>query len=353
MEVFFNNEKMKESISTYLKILGRKTEGSVFEKNRDSYASFILRNMVTESEYWDKRTQFNIRNIGEQFQAKVKEADMSKESIDDLYCMLLRFFVEEYINNPRDSSGDYQSVRDFSRMNINEFSGVAPTQIYYALNEMSTSILKSLINSDDLVVLKKFTAFVDVAKNLHDEWKKDLSESELKVQALHDTLTQQQNAFNFVNLNQGFESLAKNKRSELFWARLFMIALGMALPLVIGYESLRFFESHSNIKNIYEFLSLIPAASLTIILLYYFRISLKNFNSIRSQIMQIDLRKTLCQFIQGYAEYSSDIKAKDKNLLDKFEDVIFTNIMPSEEKIPSTFDGIEQVVNLINSIKNK
>lgn len=86
--------------------------------------------------------------------------------------------------------------------------------------------------------------------------------------------------------------------------------------------------------------------------MYYFRVVLINHISLRTQIMQIELRKSLCQFIQSYSDYSSEIRKNNPEALSKFEDVVFSNIMLSDDKIPSTFDGIEQIASLINSLKN-
>ena len=69
--------------------------------------------------------------------------------------------------------------------------------------------------------------------------------------------------------------------------------------------------------------------------------------------MQIELRKSLCQFIQDYSKYSKEISRENAGLLSKFEEVIFSNIMTSEDKIPSTFDGLEQLATLIKAVKNK
>lgn len=32
--------------------------------------------------------------------------------------------------------------------------------------------------------------------------------------------------------------------------------------------------------------------------------------SVQSQLLQLDLRMTLCRFIQSYAEYAAELKAK-------------------------------------------
>jgi len=90
---------------------------------------------------------------------------------------------------------------------------------------------------------------------------------------------------------------------------------------------------------------------LVVIFIYYFRVLLFNYKSVKSQLLQIELRKTLCRFIQHYTEYSSQIKEKDSESLGKFENIIFSGIVSNEEKFPST-DGIEQLGKLIKAAKS-
>ncbi|MDX7568723.1 hypothetical protein SJ550_24910, partial [Serratia marcescens] len=81
------------------------------------------------------------------------------------------------------------------------------------------------------------------------------------------------------------------------------------------------------------------------------RIALHDYKSLKTQINQIELRKSLCKFIQSYAQYSSKIKKDDASALEKFETIIFSNIVMTDDKLPSTFDGIESIANLIKSTK--
>jgi hypothetical protein len=99
-------------------------------------------------------------------------------------------------------------------------------------------------------------------------------------------------------------------------------------------------------------LILLPLFSVEIILIYFFRVILLNHRSVKAQAMQIELRQTLCQFIQSYAEYSAKIKKQDGVALEKFESLIFSGILSDPEKLPSTFDGIEQIGNFIKSVKS-
>ncbi|WP_162995768.1 hypothetical protein [Janthinobacterium agaricidamnosum] len=65
------------------------------------------------------------------------------------------------------------------------------------------------------------------------------------------------------------------------------------------------------------------------------------------QLSQLELRKALCEFVQDYAKYASEIKEKNADTLARFETVIFSNIVMSDEKMPSVFEGIDQLSNLM------
>ncbi|MBJ9951464.1 hypothetical protein I5735_00115 [Acinetobacter baumannii] len=64
-------------------------------------------------------------------------------------------------------------------------------------------------------------------------------------------------------------------------------------------------------------------------------------------MMQLELRMALCQFIHNYAEDSESLYSKNKNGFEKFENIIFSPIVASDDKIPTTFDGIDQIAKLI------
>ncbi|OOF25714.1 hypothetical protein BZJ18_10915, partial [Salinivibrio sp. IB872] len=91
--------------------------------------------------------------------------------------------------------------------------------------------------------------------------------------------------------------------------------------------------------------------SFIFISIYYFRVVLFNYRAVKNQLLQIELRKTLCRFIQSYSTYSSEIRKKDSDLLVNFEKVIFSGISSGEGEIPSTYDGIEQLARLVKSLK--
>lgn len=144
----------------------------------------------------------------------------------------------------------------------------------------------------------------------------------------------------------------KDKETNwLFWS---LIAMGtfILIPLLIELGIISYFSFFGISLKTDHLIKLIPIISIDIILIYFFRVILFNYKSAKAQKMQIDLRQTLCQFIQSNAEYSSKIKEKDSAALEKFENLIFSGVLSDPDKLPSTFDGLEQIGSFIKNIKN-
>lgn len=86
---------------------------------------------------------------------------------------------------------------------------------------------------------------------------------------------------------------------------------------------------------------------------YIFHISLFNIRALKSQLLQIDLRLSLCEFISNYTEETAKMRGSIKKSFDKFESVIFAPIVAADDKIPTTFEGIEQLTGLIGLFNKK
>ncbi len=127
----------------------------------------------------------------------------------------------------------------------------------------------------------------------------------------------------------------------------FLVLSPLLLQFVVS-----LYRSDSSGFVLNDLLTLVPLLSIEVILIYFFRIVLHHYKSVKTQIMQIELRQTLCQFIQSYADYSKKIKKDDPSALEKFENLIFSGILSESDKLPSTFDGIEQLGTIFKSVKN-
>lgn len=355
--MFFENEDNAKILATFL----QKAEAAHIEDEaravRLSISREIIEYIYKSSTEWDERCTFNIKHIGDRFLQWLRDFDQSKSThIDHIYSTSYKFLCEfDFLIGPGKELGmDLRSIKKRIQDDVAEMDGDAKSQIIYASYVMPANIAKDFINDANIGVFKEFEQKKMEAENLKTKWDEEIKSKETETQALKDKLEEYKVGFNFVGLDQGFSNLADKKAKEAFW--LFWSLLGMGLlilsPLVfeIAFAATGIYSGIT--LSIDHLVILIPVISIEIILIYFFRVILLNHRSVKAQIMQIELRQTLCQFIQSYAGYSSEIKKQDSSALEKFESLIFSGILSDPEKLPSTFDGVEQIGSLIKSIKN-
>ncbi|MGZ8176158.1 MULTISPECIES: hypothetical protein [Methylobacter] len=327
-----------------------------FEMARNSHIQTIIHSMESSPQQWDNLCQININWLGEQFISRLSDNSekLDKEKLDDIFSMCFRFLFELYLSMKNDLALEYERARKFAFENIDNFEQDAKEQIEFAIREMPIAIFKSIANSDSIDSIKDFDSLSSKAKKLKEEWESDLSARESRVEKLKQAISTYETAFNFVGLFQGFDELATEKKTErdnlLFWLRV----LGILVVSPIVAELIFLYSNIRELDLIKEgtLISVLPIISLVGISMYYFRVILFNYKSVKSQLLQIELRKTLCRFIQHYSDYSSELKKKDQDSLSKFENIIFSAIVSDDDKLPSAYDGIEQIGKLIKSAKS-
>lgn len=327
-----------------------------FELARNGHIQTIVQSMANSPGQWDELCEINISWIGDNFISRISDGseELSKEKLDDIFSICFRFLFELYLSMKNDLAREFERARTFAFEHIDEFEQNAKSQIEYAIRDMPINIFKSIANSESIQSIKSFNEVSQSAKDLREQWESELSEKEARVESLKESLTKYESGFNFVGLFDGFNDLAKEKLTEknnlLFWLRV----LGVLIVSPLAVEVIVIYLNLDNLENIKVSLALstIPTISLVVIFIYYFRVLLFNYKAAKSQLLQIELRKTLCRFIQHYTEYSSEIKKKDGDSLEKFENIIFSGIVSDEEKLPSTFDGVEQLSKLIKAAKS-
>ena len=211
---------------------------------------------------------------------------------------------------------------------------------------------REIISSEDF---KSIKLIQDTESKIAESLKK-AENLKKEVNLLDEKLAKQKTEFNFIGLSDGFNSLRKQKVKELNGERGVYWILMLSIIGLIIYK-LYWTVNYLNEPNPNLQLLIVVSISFVLMLLvviYFFRISLVNIKSIRSQILQIDLRLTLCQFIHNYQNDTSGFRnAEIKDSLDKFEAVIFSPIVATDDKIPTTFEGIEQLSGLIGLVKGK
>jgi hypothetical protein len=336
--------------------IGSLTPDSAFEKNRNIVILTIVDSMHLHSDQWDDFCQINIGWLGDQFITGLSNAknELSKKELDKICSICFRFLFELYLSMKNNLSIELENARKFVIDNVDAFEPEARQNINFAIRDMPINIFKMIANSESINSIKDFDILLTKASNLKETWEKDLTSREKRVDHLKSELSKHENAFNFVGLFQGFDELAKEKEIEksklLFWLK--MLGGLVITPIII--ELIFLYINLKDLNPIKEgiLFSALPTISLIAILIYYFRVLLFNYKSVKSQILQIDLRKTLCRFIQSYSEYSSKIKEKNPESLSKFENMIFSGIISDDSQLPSTYDGIDQINKIIKSIKS-
>ncbi len=354
--MFFSNEQNKIVINQFL----QKTEGinldSEVIQNRLKLSRVILESIKNEPDDWDSKCQFNIKHVGEQLLKWLREFKGDTPLIiDHIYVILFRFLCEFdfFIEEGMELGMDLRSVRDAIQSDSNDMENNLASQIVYASYTMPANITKKILNDPNVSSFKEFSAKAEEAEKLKIEWDKEIVEKQKEVSDLKEKLETYKTGFNFVGLYQGFTELAKQKKSEAFWSFISLIIMAVLIvaPLMTEFVLTAIKVSKGEAVEINHLLILIPLFSIEIILIYFFRVILLNHRSIKAQLMQLELRQTLCQFIQSYTEYSTKIKATDASALDKFENMIFSGVVSNSEKLPSTFDGIDQISKLLKGVK--
>ena len=211
----------------------------------------------------------------------------------------------------------------------------------YLLNEEK---IKSLSKE----VMEPTSLFNRMKEDLNNEKiliDKKLSEYQNRADEIKQFIKNQQTNLNFVGLSKAFNQLidekteVKNKlERDLSWVFVIMCCIPMFAVLYIWMVF---------VPNYY--LSL-PVVTIEVLVLYGFRLLYQQYLFVKSELLQLNLRYSLCAFIESYMEFK---KSNKDNTVDLFEQLIFSNIISDEKKVPATVDGLESIAKIIESIKCK
>lgn len=281
--------------------------------------------------------------------------------------LYLVIYIREitFRNNYRmDQGSNFYFLNELVRDNRHEFIERSKWCVDL-FDDLPTLIMQEEFHSEHALALSRALRGTDISKvedfirtrdesiSKIDTWNNEFQSKKTAVEILKNKLETYETAFNFVGLYQGFSQLKNNKDDELSKLNIqyyCLIFLMVVIPVA------EFFWLFNNLDDEFKTVKLVvlalPSITLLVILFWFFRILLQNIKSIQSQIMQLELRMTLCQFIQSYAEKSKELKEHNKEGFEKFESLIFSSIVSSDDKIPSTFDGMEQLSSLLKNFKS-
>lgn len=259
---------------------------------------------------------------------------------------------------------DSEKIRYLDKINDNTWNvtnGAYTPAFSWIVDIMPYDIYRTFISSSDLQDAK------ELISNINTEREKLKSEVEniislagdsieyldavrQEAKDLEERLTNVKREGNFKLLAKAFSALRKNKNSEVKYAQLRMWAfVGLLISLPIA--SFWYSQHKLNNADLLTLVKCIPIISLEILFFYFMRLFYIEVKSLKSQLVQIDLRLNLCEFIYDYIETRGKTHSDKVNDSWKaFESLIFSPIQPNEDKIPSMMDGTDALADLAGKI---
>lgn len=318
----------------------------------------ILKIILNNQKQFDECCQSNIKWIGSSFVSAASSYEPSSNNDSDsqrleLFCYAYRFLRELEFSMPESLSFELESVKNFVNNNIDQFDAHTKSQLIYANYFMPSQVVRDLLHHPDIVAIREFNTAQKSAASLKNQWDEELEAKDLQLQALKSQLEGLETGFNFVGLVDGFRQLTTKKIKEKDLAFYSLIGLSICILVPLLVEGIFIFNNLDTLEKSKSTLLYLlpPLIAAELMLIYFFRVVLVHFRSIKAQLLQLELRTALCQFIQSYSTYAAQIKEKNPSGLEKFENLIFSGLISSEDNLPSTFDGTEQLAKLIAGIR--
>ncbi len=235
------------------------------------------------------------------------------------------------------NTGVTQTVLEFSAYEKYIITGKLP----HLINNHKINDISTIVNEPG----KQFKKMRDDLSAKEKEIEDNLSKYQNRADELVKFIKEQQSNLNFVGLGKAFKQITKEKnmvKNNLEGYLIgFFIAL-IVLPILVGISLLCCGEPNYYIC--------VPATTVELLLLYAFRLFYQQYMFVKSELLQINLRHSLCAFIESYMEFKKDNK---DNTVELFEQLIFSNIISDEKKVPATVDGLDSIANIIQAIKNR
>ena len=284
------------------------------------------------------------------------DLDALRHILENTYTILFAY-IQEYrlkeIDINSSKAAKLENYIDFGFWDLHNFK-FAKDKINYACNHLVFEVMREKYRSSKFHLVDEKSEKIQEILSTVELWDKKLNEREEKVDKLEKRLHKTESAYDFVLLNKGFKNLYEKKENELKipennykWLFRFIVAIPVLELVLFSFLIIK----QVTINPISIWYLIVPSITLILFLFYFYRINLVEIRSIKSQMMQLELRMTLCQFIHNYAENSEILHKKNKEGFEKFENIIFSPIVSSDDKIPSTLDGVEQIAKLIEAIK--
>lgn len=332
--------------------------------------AYFVRLYVNRRDELNKCTQFNQKHLEDRAKPSIEEIKLNK-----LYFLsnLLRVVYEYYFWN-QDSyrTPSFISTRVLERLDKLTPSSEYNVQFIWIERSLPSAMIMGLLQSKDFDAMKKmandvsgyeekFTAQINKGIETGDvkieQYKTDIgiliSEAESSrgdLQGYCDKLTEYKGDFNFVLLSKAFSNLLSAKKNEFKensrMTGFFIFVLTLIPVLAFMNHVFNWYVVKMDVTAIAYYL---PIFSLELLIFYFMRLYYIEGKAIKTQMLQVEQRLSLCEFIHDYVETKNKSSA-DKESWVLFEKLIFSPIQLSSENIPSLLDGAATVAELAGKV---
>ncbi|MGE7989664.1 hypothetical protein ACQKPE_01145 [Pseudomonas sp. NPDC089554] len=276
-----------------------------------------------------------------------------------------------------------------------------------ARQSLIIGIIRSYLHHKDMVTLAELPRTISQGVVFKENLDQVLGKKHQEVTQLKEQLDKYEKSFNFLGLNRAFRVMRTQKIKEARNTLVFLVCLGVIMSVPLGLKVVAgLFSSDSSAntqvtvattlagpaatppaapnasatalttneaapsttkpidtatkakdvedstaKYLKQILPLLAFFGFELVMLYFFKVVLHSYRSVKAQLLQIDLRIALTQFVMKYSEYARDAKGTNNSTLERFEQVIFSGIVGGDSEIPSTFDGLDQVVKVLEKVR--
>lgn len=314
--------------------------------------------IASNASEFDQHCQLSLETTSGGMEGRLRrlESSTTHADLDILVALTYRFVMEFNISTPYELPTSLVEFTQMVRRDVLNFEPSTQDLVNFATSSLPVAILKRVLNSEKFGSLRNVSSVSDQIEQTIEQWEERLEKHESTATRLNDALARYSQAFNFVGLQDGFKDLSDNVKSELFLSQVGIFVFG-TLVLVPASLNIWLISTGGMDLSIISSQALIVAGTgsitITLLFLYFFRITLRKADSCRAQLLQLGLRMSLCRFIQSYADYSTEIRKNNPAALEKFEALIFSGLVESADRLPTTFDGIDQLTSIIKAVKSK
>jgi hypothetical protein len=335
--------------------------------------SYFEKAYINRRDWLNKYTQFNQRHLEDRARPSLDELKSNKLVF---LSNLLRVVYEYYFW----TQGSFRTPSFISTRILERLDKITPISEYHAQfiwieRSLPSAMTMDMLTSEQFDTMRKMANDVNgYEKKFNDQINKGIElgegkildyeskissliiragEAQKSLEEYDKKLAEYKNNYNFVLLSKAFANLLNTKKAELESASkitVFFISILVLIPLVALVNHIfGWYAVNIDINAIAYYL---PLLSLELLIFYFMRLYYLEERTIKTQMLQIEQRLSLCEFIHDYVERKNKA-GFDKESWVLFEKLIFSPIQLSSENIPSLLDGATTVAELAGKILPK